>query len=196
MSKPPTQEGIEQLYLQHKKEATAAAHWAARRYYRPLTEAQDHADFALALLLLEHLDEHDPTRLTLGRWINMKIIWHLRTVYTSGTHPHVEDVREPRGRREWACSHMMRMWEEKNGPAAMEVKPSKIQQMFQEVGEEGGALLRILRDLPGDLWAEIRPTTGRTRWCKRTNLREWLVDTQDWSQMKTDQAFQEIEECL
>jgi len=138
MSNPNT----EQLYLDNKEAANLAALWAVRKFHWTMEEAQDHADFALALLLLEHLEEHDQTQLSLKKWLNMQIIYHLREIQRCGKHRGVPDVRE-HNRREQACSHLLPKWENGNLPyipRGIEARPNRFAQMIQEAGEEGAAL--------------------------------------------------------
>lgn len=187
----------EELYIEHKREAKAAARWAAHKFHRPFPEARDHAEFALALVLLQHLDDWDEDLLPLNRWIQMRIRFHLIQVFTRGRHPYVEDVQET-APRERSGTETFRKWDrgEVPAPSSAMSSPSRFQRMIQEVGEEGAALFRILRELPSDLWEEIRPKRGRTREKKEDNFRTWLIDTQDWTHEEVERAIEELMECL
>jgi hypothetical protein len=204
----------EQTYFQYQFVATKLAKHYSKKFQRPLEETQSHADFALCLLIYEDHCHFDPALQTLETWLGIKIYWHLKEIYTRGIHPHCDDLREPVSFKEHHDTDWLNAMD--NGdkfnsyaPGGLEntrnthtvpdggiIKPTWIQNLKEEIKEEGLSLLQIILDAPSDLLAEILPQKGRTQEKKQNHLYNYLVDVLDWNPDKVDQAFNELKACL
>jgi len=191
------------MFLEHRSVALSVARRFSSKYNRPLEETLDHAEFALVIFIYTSF-KHSPSLSSLKSWLWKKVFWHLQEVYTKGRHPHCPNIREHWAngrpdRREIACSDQIEKWEQGNAlhcPTSLHTKPSWLQNLIDEVGEEGATLLHIIADAPHDLIAEISSERGRTQNKRRANLMAYLVDVLNWPMSRVTRAFTEIETCL
>lgn len=191
----------EELFHQYRYVAGQVARAHSRRYNVPVTEANDHADFALALLLYEQAESYKPEKGTVEAWLRFKITMHLRDVHLRGYHPHCPDVKEHKCYDQvMVDTHLLQTLDEvtelKRLRSRPNPTPSWVDRFLREASEEASALLEIIWDAPQDLLAEICPKPGRRPSDKRLNLIHYLVDVLDWSEERVRSAFQEVEACL
>lgn len=179
----------EERFIQYRPLAQRVAREYCKKYNRPLYETQDHADFALALLLIEP-NGHNPQIRPLKQWLTIKIRYHLKEIYLRGRHPNVEGVKETIAcYLENSASDQLKDHYEKT-------PPNWIQNLLTEVTEETAAVVRIIMEAPEDLLNEICPEKGRTMQKKRRNLKAYLIDVLDWEPHDVNVAFEEMITCL
>lgn len=176
-------------FIEFREVSRMIAKRCCKKYSAPWEEALDHANFALAMLLLDY-NGYDSREATLKHWLGLKIHYHLKDVYLRGKHPGVPEVKESKAfYKELVSSEVI----ENSQP---ETKPNWLHGILQEASEEAYAVYQIIIEAPQELLDEIGPQRNRRQTTKQKRLKEWLMDVLDWPKPKIETAFKEITTCL
>ena len=184
----------EKLFLEHRDIARKQAAYFSWKYSKPFPEVLSDAEFGLTILIYEGSGWEEGNGASLGTWLFEKLKWWMTEVCLRGKIKNLDYKGDPAS-VEFPASDNFQAWGIK-GEGPEKKSQTRLQKLFQEVGEEGEAIIKIFLDMPWDLWEEVRSKPGRTSQTQRANLSRWLIDTQDWDHGQVRRAFKEVEACL
>lgn len=177
------------LFRRYRKLAFKVASNFAERFRRPYHEMVDEALFGMAMEICNRWDKFDPERASHSTWLYQACYWHLMNhcLYEVG----LDSKRPPRASLD----------------AALEVEaPPRYwaEALWQELGEEGRALLLIVLDCPGDLARVLTTRRVLERGAKdpaviedsRNKLIEFLITELGWDDATVERAWEQVETCL
>lgn len=164
-----------ELYHRYAKMASSIARNFSQKYGKPLPEMADEAKRALGLAIAEWKLKYNRHRSCPSTYVYQAIFWHLtsicqpraRTRSTSYTDPSLLDSYHSK-------------------------KESWYSRIWNDVGEEGRAFLRILFEAPGELQRTLSHAAPKR---SHKRLVKYLRD-HDWSSSEIQNAMKQVRLCL
>lgn len=178
-----TQAEKENLYFQFLPMARKVAGKLSRAHSRDYEEIADIAEYVLALEVFG--DERiDKSKSGWSTYLYYRIYWFLKEVITRGRYPRTDEITDVDPRQ---CVEDLQ--ERDTTPT----RSSWIDDLRQELSEEGAALLRIICEAPEELKAGISPRAPAR---SKSMVHDYLIDVLDWDDFKFQQAWDEIESAI
>lgn len=175
----------------------------SKRFDRPYEELLDVAEFALIIELYHRRKFQEQKGTKLSSWLWRVVYFYLLEVITRGKHPRQDDLSEtpateiPLTNYQSNKGGEVETNEESHEELEPVFRPHWLDNLLQELSEEGRVLVRTIVEAPEEIAHEFMPHRGRPSTKRQmTAVRSYLVDRLDWDWRTFHRAYREVEACL